>query len=192
MSSPAPAINKAHWPTQTEAAVQLGTNERTIRRWIEAGRLHSAIRHIAGRKPATIIDPEDIERVRDERQPPEVLHTDSDVRTSLINDVSSIPGNAALARTEPAAMALAAMFSNALKALLPPPAPAAPKLFLDLDAAAEYSGLPKRFLSRLVRDGKLPAMQHAGVVYIKRADLDNLDAMPHASEPVSRLAKKRP
>jgi hypothetical protein len=129
-------------------------------------------------------------------QPPVLIQSDRDPAAAASNDTadfgnpgSPVPG--ALARTEPAAMALAAMFSNALRALLPPPAPAAPKLFLDLDAAAQYTGLPRRLLIRLIRESQLPVMKFSGVVYIKRQHLDDLDAMPHVSEPDEEPQKNR-
>ncbi len=51
------------WPTMAEAAVQLGTNERTIRRWIDTGRLKDARRPAVGRKPLVIVDPDDVDRL---------------------------------------------------------------------------------------------------------------------------------
>lgn len=146
------------WPSQTEAAVQLGTNERTIRRYIASGRLRSAKRPVVGAKPQTVIHPDDIARVRQEqeREP---------ARMEL-----------ELPRIEPAASALAELFAGAARALADAKAKPVPTLFLNLDQAAEASGLPRRLLLKLIHTpGYLKAAHHSGEWYVRRADLEALE-----------------
>lgn len=78
---------------------------------------------------------------------------------------------------------------TALQVSVPPPPPAAPpaalphreelRPWLTLAQAADYSGLPESFLRRLVKSGKLPALEVGdshGHWRIARRDLDALTA----------------
>lgn len=163
MPSPATAPDTSSWPTLTQTAARLGTNERTVRRWIESKRLRAAIRPAVGRKPLTIIDPVDVERLRVERLPPVV---ESIAALSILSD--RLAGSSSQLEEFEYFARLIAKIQNART-----PAVAAP--FLTLQSAAEYSGLPKRLLAGLLRDGMLPGVRHAGEWYVKRADLDALE-----------------
>jgi hypothetical protein len=165
MSAPAPARDTSAWPTQTEAAVQLATNERTIRRWIEAGRLRCATRPVTGRKPVTIVDPAGIARVREERRAPVVVLGQAEPR-----EQPEPVSETALAFRDPDARDWAFIVERAREYAAPRPKP-----FLALAEASDYAGLPKRFLARLIRGGALPAARHAGVWFVKRADVDALE-----------------
>ena len=142
------------WPTHTEAAAQLATNERTIRRWIEAGRLKAAYRPAAGRKPIAVVDPADIERLRTERQP--VLLVEA-VQTSTnpdsMPDVRIAPAPGSPRGGDPFA-GLAAHLAR-LAAAFPA---AQPKPWLTLSEAEAYSGLPRAWLIAQARSGALRAV----------------------------------
>jgi excisionase family DNA binding protein len=140
--SPVPA--PASWPTQTEAAMLLGTGERTIRRWIDAGRLKSALRPAPGRKPVVVVDPEDVEKLRVERQPPALIQ---DYASAASNDT----GVPAIREQMPDAIA---RLAEALAAFRPEPAAPALKPWLTLEEAALFSGLPKSFLLTQAKTGK--------------------------------------
>jgi excisionase family DNA binding protein len=64
--------------------------------------------------------------------------------------------------------------AEVLASFRPPTPLPSPKPFLSLDDAVEYSGLPKRLLTRMIRRGRLPAARY-GKLYVKRADIDRLD-----------------
>ena len=59
------------------------------------------------------------------------------------------------------------------------PAPALPRLWLTLDEAADYSGLPASVLHRLIAGGQLPALdvgvRPGGRYRVRRADLDEIE-----------------
>jgi hypothetical protein len=130
----------SNWPTLTEAAVRLGSNERTIRRWIDGGQLRAASRPIPGRKPATIVNPDDIERVRAERRQAVTVTPDIEAAPSASNDPAE-PAAPALALQTAALKPMLQLFAaiQAGRALDQKP-------WLTLDEAAEASGLPKAWL----------------------------------------------
>lgn len=142
MASPSRAVDTTNWPTLTQAAVLLATNERTIRRWIDAGRLRSDTRAAAGRKPLVIVDPQGVEKLRGERQTSVVvvrednnLPADSDMRQP-----ARIGPAAVGPHVPPEAAALQHFLAGVIHAF-PVRRP-----WLTLDEASEYSGLPKRWL----------------------------------------------
>lgn len=147
MASPCPIPDTSNWPTQTQAAAVLGTNERTIRRWIESGRLHSSSRPAVGRKPLTIVDPEDVERIRLERLPPVVLRDQGEAASNH----TAHPDSMAIGPHIPAA---GASLQHFLAGVLQAYPVSRPKSWLTLDEAAEVSGLPKAWLLAQARAGE--------------------------------------
>ena len=141
------------WPTHTEAAQRLGTNERTIHRWIASGRLTRAYRPATGRKPIVVVDPADLEQIRRERLPPVVLTGDHDGRTQHVQMLSESVEVERARGADPFA-GLAAHLAR-LAAAFPT---AQPKPWLTLDEAAEYSGLPRAWLIAQARSGALRAV----------------------------------
>jgi hypothetical protein len=135
--SPTPSRDKSQWPTLTQAAARLGSNERTIRRWIESGRLKASTRTKPGSKPITIIDPGGIEQLRLERLPPVVLqddtvHPDS---TALVH----APGSMAPAVT------VDEHFARLIETIVRA-READAKPWLTLEEASVYSGLTRKWL----------------------------------------------
>ena len=133
------------WLTKAEAAMRLGVSERTIDTWAKERRVSTRVEPRAGRRPATTVDPADIERIFSEQHRGAVLAPE----TALPAAPSTIATIDALRQ-----------FAEALQR------PRAPKPWMTLDEAAEYSGLPKRLLSKMVRDADLMARRHAGKWYV--------------------------
>ncbi len=154
--TPAPAL--AAWPTNTQAAVQLGTNERTIRRWIAAGRLRAEQRPVVGAKPQTVIDPEDVARVRAEREREKpVVIADPDRMPDAMPHVR-IGGE--VARVEPfgspAWLKEIAAISAELQTINRQSS-SNPKTWLTAKEAALASGLPESWLRDFARDASKTA-----------------------------------
>jgi hypothetical protein len=152
MPSTAPGRDTTNWPTQTEAAIQLGTGERTIRRWMDAGRLKSALRPVLGRKPLVIVDPEDVAKLRLERQPTVVVVREDNNPpanpTETSHDEYFIESREIAPRGRDPFAGLAAHLAK-LATLYPP----TPKPWLTLKEAAEFSGLPQSFLLEMALSG---------------------------------------
>lgn len=159
-----PAPDTSTWPTQTQAAVQLGTNERTIRRWIEAGRLKTALRPAVGRKPLVIVDPADVARVRIERQPAvQIEPSRTGIDPGLIDpapgpDTRQVVRAVDYNQRDPITGADASVVTALLKAMFAAASAAVPKPWLTTAEAVEYSGLPKAWLLEQARKGKIRAV----------------------------------
>jgi len=141
-----PSVDRVNWPTMAEAAVRLGTNERTIRRWIDAGKLRPEERPAPGRKPLVIVDPEDVGRLQAERQPPVVMREER----AGSNDTAN-PNSMALAPFVPANAASLQHFLAGVSHAYPV---SRTKPWLTLDEAAEFSGLPRGWLLAQARRGE--------------------------------------
>lgn len=129
----------------------LGTGERSVDRWIGAGKLRSAERPVPGRKPVVIVHPEDVEKLRVERRPLTLLRTPQDVvRSEASEDLQPGAGKTgALARIAPNdAAVIAALFKAVAMDRKAKP-------WLTLAEAVEYSGLPKSWLLAQAREGGL-------------------------------------
>lgn len=153
----APAPDLSAWPTQTEAAVRLATNERTIRRFIAAGRLRAEKRPVVGAKPQTVIDPEDVARVRAEREREKPVVIESGHEPDRMPDaMPDVRTGTELSRIEPAAAALAELFAGAARALAAAqqvPVPTLPGPFVSLAEAVTLSGMPASWLIAQAKAG---------------------------------------
>ncbi len=126
------------WLTKDQASRALGISRETLDAWIRQRKLSTRKQPREGVRPLTLVDPEDVERLKAER----TVH-----------------------------------------ALLPPAPPPAnngltipqPKPFLELQAAADYSGLPRLLLLSLIKRGKLPAIAWSHLWYVARRDLEDLE-----------------
>jgi hypothetical protein len=142
-----PVADYSSWPTQTEAAAQLATNERTIRRWIGSGRLRGAFRPAVGRKPIAIVDPAGVERLRTERR-----------QVVVVEHVAPEPSDSDARRAVgPHLPEQGAAFQHFLASILQAYPVRHPKSWLTLDEAAEASGLPKAWLLAQARLGEASA-----------------------------------
>ena len=149
------------WKTQAEAAEILQVSPRTIARLAAQQKLQRGLRRVPGRKPLPVFHPGDIEAIRAET-----------VQVKPF-PVSERPEGTALARRpNPAAVDLIAqLFAD--QTALPRAVPVEQKIFLTLKEAADYSGLPKAWLLRDIKSGKLQAIK-AGGWRIRRSALDHL------------------
>jgi hypothetical protein len=154
MPSTAPAIDTSNWPTITAAATQLGTGERTVRRWIESGRIKTAERPAPGRKPFVICDPEDIARVREELTPV-LLRPEAAADPPVSNDTGEQPVNSALARKDQFSQfdqfaRLVVSIQNARVETRP---------WLTIEEASKASGLSETYLLARAREGWAAAVK---------------------------------
>jgi hypothetical protein len=169
--------------TKAEAAAFLGKSERRVAQYMHDGKIRVTYIDSRHGRLATL-NREDIERLNREIKSPGTRV--GSPASPISNDISGhtadpgSPGSTALARIEPAASSSMAMvaFAEALKGMMQGVAPAAPvaapKPFMSLAEAVDYSGLPKRLITCLIRAGALPAFRHAGTWFLKRTDLDAL------------------
>jgi hypothetical protein len=135
---------KADWLTKQEAAKLVGTSE-IAQRYLR----------VTGRRPIAILDPGDVETIRQEtiaQIPPPAVEMGSTALTTL-------PGRGALSLTTLMTAVNAAQVS--------------PALFLTLREASAVSGLTVAYLGRLVKKGELPALKDRGWK-VRRADLEKL------------------
>jgi excisionase family DNA binding protein len=154
--------NEAPWLTKTEASKQLGVSERTIENYIAQNHLSTRPEQRRGKRPITLIDPDDVARILAERNrgailPKEAVSAEHGTQLARINDFAG----AFLAGIRDAVHAVPSPLST-------------PRAFLTLAAAAEYSGLPAGLLRRFIRRGELPCVRYGRDVYVKTRDLDEL------------------
>jgi excisionase family DNA binding protein len=146
------------WPTKVEVSRETGLSQRTIERKIQAGDIRQEFKHIPGRKPISILHPEDVAKLKEHTLVPIPLvgaprpSTPQPDMSSFISLLSAVP-----ARTRNSE-----------------------KLYLRLDEAAEYSGLSKTYLRRQIASGVIHAFKDGGW-RIKRADLESMTTTPTVS-----------
>jgi excisionase family DNA binding protein len=153
------------WLTKAEAALRLGVSERTIETWISERKLGSKPLPRSGKRPATMVDPADVERVA----------------ASSTAVPSTAPHQPAAAAVPLVAQLLAAAFQ--------PQATPQPKPFLTLAAAAEFSGLPAGLLRKLIRQRHLKAARHGDETYIRTADIEQIHF--DGADPADREALRK-
>lgn len=158
---PTKPIDTSGWLTKQQAADAIGVSTKTVEQLALRKEIEQGKRIRPGRPAIAVYNPQDVERVSKERNPdavPFVLPP-------------AAPGEAVsteIARTSQ-------NFPNLLEAALLQAVqrPAAPRLFMGVDEASEYSGLPKSYLKELIREGKIGLKTGAGW-RIRRADLEAL------------------
>jgi len=162
------------WLTKSEALRALAVSERSLDRMVTAGKVEKTTRPRPGRTPEPIYKRSDIERLttREAFLVPSPTAAESAAAPSAPQaPPQQFPAFAALAPL------LAAVLQQLPRALLPAPdsasAPAPPQ-WLDVDAAAEYSGLSTRLVTALIKSGRLPALRDGRTWKIRRADIDAL------------------
>jgi hypothetical protein len=131
------------WLTKAEAQAMLGVSERTIETWIGEQRLGSRPEPRPGKRPLTMVDGDDVERIRAERNKGAIIRTPP--ASTEIAPVSPAAPNELLAL----ALRMMARDAESRTAIRP---------WLNLEEAAEYSGLPKSFLLALAVHGTLLAL----------------------------------
>jgi excisionase family DNA binding protein len=140
------------WIPKADATKALGIGERTLERIIACGEIRTAHRRVPGRKPLTVLHPDDVAKLKKETLAPK----------SVVPMVVKPQSRALVPR------------QIAPSLLTPGDAiPLTVKLFLTVPEAAYLSGLPAAYLYRLIASGELPARKTGGW-RIKRADLEKL------------------
>ena len=149
------------WKTQAEAAEILKCSQRTIGRMAGQKKIQRILRRVPGRKPMPVFNPDDIEALRAEM-----------VQIEPFPVRERGEGKALARQTSQGRVDLLAQL---LADQIPPAraVPVAQKVFLNLKEATEYSGMPKAWLMREIKSGKIKAIK-AGGWRIRRLDLEQL------------------
>ena len=149
------------WKTQAEAAEILKCSEKTISRMAAQNKIQRALRRVPGRKPMPVFNPNDVERFRSETVDIKPFPVTAGKEAKSLARVPSQDGVKLLAQ----------LFAERLSSSRS--VPVEQKVFLKLNEASEYMGMPKAWLRRQIKDGKLKAVL-AGGWRIRRADLEKL------------------
>jgi hypothetical protein len=157
----------SNWLTEAEAAARLGTTDRTIQRWCEAGKgPERRKRPVPGRKAETVYNPDDVARMAE--TPPAVFSPGSAL-------VPRDPGpGSALVLRDPEPDSRVALVLGMLQEWLQSQQPKKRGPWLTLKEASDYSGFSMALLRRLIAAEKLPTIWD-GSIKVSQADLDNLD-----------------
>jgi excisionase family DNA binding protein len=139
------------WVTKVEARERTGLSERTIERMIQDGKIKRAYRPFPGRKPLAVLDPDDVAKLEEQTLKPIAMQT-------------AAPTLPAVNPSQPDMTALSAFLQPRLKIN--------EKLYLTVDEAAEYAGLPKAHIRKQIKQGVIHAVKLSGW-RIKRKDLEN-------------------
>ena len=143
--------NLDSWIAKEEVVKRTGLDARTIERKAKRGEIRQENRPVPGRKPLPVYHPEDVEKLS--------------VKT-----------------LKPIALATPGMPTNRQVAATPEPVFIVPlhmKIFLTLKEAVAYSGLPKSYLEKCLRDKTIPAFKSNGW-RIKRIDLETYTGAPQS------------
>lgn len=156
-----PPIGQDTWLTKQQAAAQLQVAEKTIDRMAKAGELQKQTFKRAGQVPIVVFHPGDVERARVARAPqafivPETGGHMSAVSGHPVRDMSTRMSELSVVPVR--------------------------RLWLTLQQAADYSGLPTAVLLEFIGAGRLPALdvgrRRGGRWRIRQIDLRQLDARP--------------
>ena len=145
------------WPTIDEVSERTKLSKRSIQRRIESGELKKGARNVPGRRPLTVVDPQDVERLSQQTLTPVPVPRKEprpDLAQALVTLASTMSsrhdatgGNGAV--------------------------PIERKIFLTLKEAVAFSGLTEAHLRRLLKSKRLKCVMSGGY-RIKRADLERL------------------
>jgi hypothetical protein len=164
--------DRSKWPSKFDLVKDLGLSERTLERKIAAGELRREFRNVPGRKPISIIHPEDAAKLKAETLEAIPAEKSEVARKPPQGDMSSLV--AALTDAFVAALSKAPQFQLSA----PPKAPPT-KLWLSLKEALEYSGLPEDYLKEKCEDRTIDAFRRSvkGRWYVRRESLERHNAV---------------
>jgi hypothetical protein len=140
------------WLTKQEIMKELGLSERTLERMLQRHEIQRAYRRVPGRKPITVISPDDVERLRAEVVQPAPAPTQEE---------------RALTIRQRSGMELLALLRNTAQV------PTLP-LFLSLKEASEFTGRRQSLLRRLIPQKKLKKVWLDHGYRIPRKELETL------------------
>ena len=154
------------WPSKLDAARLLGIGERTLDRQIArtgAPEIRMRPRN-NGRKPEPVCNPEDLQRLVEERKRAVLMAPEFASTVALAHPVDDGP---AISRV-----------ISAVARILGPPLEAieARALFLTLKQASIYTGLSMALLVRLAQQGEVDAIKDNGWKF-RRAGLDAMNEL---------------
>ena len=149
------------WKTQAEAAEILQCSQKTVSRMAAQKKIQRVLRRVPGRKPMPVFNPDDIEAIRAEMVQVEPFPVKER------GEVKTLARQTSQGGVELLAQLLADRMSPARSV------PVEQKVFLNLKEAAEYSGMPKAWLVREIKSGKIKAIK-AGGWRLRRSDLEQL------------------
>lgn len=154
------------WPTKQQAADAIGVSTKLVEQLATEGKLQTAkYRRPEGGPRLSVYHPADVERLRLERNP--------DAPPFVLPPEPDAPQAIARAQPQDLLQMLAAAITSQ-KSEKPPAVRIAERLFLSIQEASDYSGLPQSHIRRLMKAGTLPALRTGGGWRIKRADLEKL------------------
>ena len=149
------------WKTQAEAAEILKCSQKTVSRMAAQKKIQRVLRRVPGRKPMPVFNPDDIEAIRAEMVQVEPFPVKEQ------GEVKTLARQPSQGGVELLAQLLADRMSPARSV------PVEQKVFLNLREAVEYSGMPKAWLLREIKSGKIKAIK-AGGWRIRRSDIEQL------------------
>ena len=156
----------AHHPKSLVYRIRkpLKCSEKTISRLADQKKVQKMMRRNPGRRAQPVFNPDDIEAIRGNQD---------QIEAFPVAVGRSAPG-AALARRDTAISTVGVLAQLLADRLSPAPrVPVERKVLLNLREAAEYSGMPKAWLVREIKAGKLKAIK-AGGWRIRRLDLEQI------------------
>jgi len=168
-------LDYKHWMSKPAAAAAIGCSPKTIEALSKAGQLHQAY----WKRPETgativVYHPSDVERIRKERNP-------AGAEAFPVPDQAPAASTALVAPpTSPeqfirALVALAGGSENSAKhSQKHSDVRLAERLFLTISEAAEFSGLPKVHLRRLLAAGTLQALKTGRGWRVRRHNLEDI------------------
>jgi hypothetical protein len=163
--------DRSKWPSKFDLVKDLGLSERTLERKIAAGELRREFRNVPGRKPISIIHPEDAAKLKAETL--EAIPAEKSEVTRKPPHGDMAPLIAALTD------AFVAALSKVQTIQLPESRTAPPdKLWLSLKEAIKYSGLPGEYLRQKCEDHTIDSFRR-GRWYIRRESLERHHAVSH-------------
>ena len=164
------------WLTKQQAADAIGVSTKTVEKLAKDGLLQQAKQARPGKPALVVYHPEEVEQQRQARS--------EEGQAFVVPDVPAVrplaPGG--MVRVGTGEKSGVAALVAALRTTVGPQ----DKLFLTMDEATHYSGLPRTFLEGLLGSGKLKAHivgKHGSGFKrrIRRADLDGLDLAEYES-----------
>jgi hypothetical protein len=165
------------WPTEAEAAAELSTSVRTVRRRAAEGGLGRAKRKsIAGRKPVVVYDPRDIARIKAEQEMAGAQQSNRSQGPGL-----ALVQSAVTASVRELVAPLMEMLDKRLRAATQAPQDA-PPLFMTIRAASKWYGLSQAGLRRRIASGELKPVVDGRSTKLRRTDIEKIGATELASK----------
>lgn len=152
----------SHWLTKQQAAQALGVSIKTVENLHSSKQLQKAKRTRPGLPPIAVYHPDDVERLRKARQPPN-------------GQPFVLPANASLPAARdtvvPNKLDFSVLFENLSRTSN---VRIAERVYLTMAEASAYSGLPRTHLHNLIKEATLPALKTGAGWRIRRRDLESL------------------